>query len=115
MVDGVRIHRTIGRESENVSRTQAEGFITKARSDAKEGRLSLAKGRKLHLTFAADADLYLNRLKEIGFKDYVNNEQHLRLHLTSPLKKASLTGFHATAKHIAAKAVSPSSETMRTI
>ena len=32
-----------------------------------------------------------------------------------PLKKASLTGFHATAKHIAAKAVSPSSETMRTI
>ena len=27
----------------------------------------------------------------------------------SPLKKASLTGFHATAKHIAAKAVSPPS------
>ena len=32
--------------------------------------------------------------------------------LSSPLKKASLTGFHATAKHIAAKAVSPSSETL---
>ena len=32
----------------------------------------------------------------------------------SPLKKALLTGFHPTAKHIAAKAVSPSSETMRT-
>ena len=38
-----------------------------------------------------------------------------RVCLNSPLKKASLTGFHATAKHIAAKAVSPSSETMRTI
>ena len=37
------------------------------------------------------------------------------VNLSSPLKKASLTGFHATAKHIAAKAVSPSSETMRTI
>ena len=35
--------------------------------------------------------------------------------VNSPLKKASLTGFHATAKHIAAKAVSLSSETMRTI
>ena len=35
--------------------------------------------------------------------------------LNSPLKKASLTGFHATTKPIAAKAVSPSSETMRTI
>ncbi len=34
--------------------------------------------------------------------------------LNSPLKKSSLTGFHATTKHIAAKAVSPSSETMRT-
>ena len=32
----------------------------------------------------------------------------------SPLKKAPLTEFHAAAKHIAAKAVSPSSETMRT-
>ena len=35
--------------------------------------------------------------------------------VNSPLKKALLTGFHSTAKHIAAKAVSPSSETMRTI
>ena len=34
--------------------------------------------------------------------------------LISPLKKASLTGFHATTKHNAAKSVSPSSETMRT-
>jgi len=33
----------------------------------------------------------------------------------SPLKKAPLTGFHAMAKHTAAKAVSPFSETMRTI
>ena len=37
-----------------------------------------------------------------------------RAALNSPLKKSSLTGFHATTKHIAAKAVSPSSETMRT-
>ena len=35
--------------------------------------------------------------------------------LNSPLKKAPLTGFHPTAKHTAAKAISPSSETMRTI
>jgi hypothetical protein len=35
--------------------------------------------------------------------------------LNSPLKKAPLTGFHPTAKHNVAKAVSPSSETMRTI
>ena len=34
---------------------------------------------------------------------------------SSPLKKALLTGFLSTAKHNATKAVSPSSETMRTI
>ena len=38
-----------------------------------------------------------------------------QMHLSSPLKKAPLTGFHPTAKHTAAKAISPSSETMRTI
>ena len=38
-----------------------------------------------------------------------------RLRYNSPLKKALLTGFHSTAKHNATKAVSPSSETMRTI
>src|SRR5262249_14501235 len=37
--------------------------------------------RKLHLTFAAAADIYLKKLKEIDGKDYVNNEQHIRLHL----------------------------------
>ena len=37
------------------------------------------------------------------------------MELNSPLKKALLTGFHSTAKHNATKAVSPSSETMRTI
>ena len=34
--------------------------------------------------------------------------------LNSPLKKAPIPGFQPTVKHIAAKAVSPSSETMRT-
>ena len=37
------------------------------------------------------------------------------IRFNSPLKKALLTGFHSTAKHNATKAVSPSSETMRTI
>jgi hypothetical protein len=47
MVDGLRIHRVIGRESDGTTRTQAEEFIDKARQDAKAGRLNLPKGRKL--------------------------------------------------------------------
>ena len=81
MVDGERIHRVIGRESEDTTRTQAEEFIAKARAEARDGRLSLPKGRKTHLSFAAAADTYLEKLKEISGKDYENNEQHLRLHL----------------------------------
>ena len=90
MVDGERIHRVIGRQSEGVTRTQGEEFIGKQRAEAREGRLSLPKGRKLHLTFAAAADLYLSKLKEIGGKDYVNNEQHLRLHLVPYFGKMRL-------------------------
>ena len=46
MADGHRIHRVIGRESEGVTRTRAEEFIEKVRSEAREGRLSLPPGRK---------------------------------------------------------------------
>ncbi len=81
MVDGQRIHRVIGRKSDGTTRTQCEDFIAKAHADAKEGRLNLPSGRKLHLTFAAAADSYLKKIEEIGTKDYVNNEQHIRLHL----------------------------------
>ena len=35
MVDGIRIHRVVGRESDGTTRTQAEDFINKARADAK--------------------------------------------------------------------------------
>jgi integrase len=81
MVDGLRIHRVIGKEKEGVTRTQAEEFIEQVRTDARSDRLSLPKRRKLQLTFAAAADLYLMKLRETDGRDYVNNEQHLRLHL----------------------------------
>ncbi len=81
MVDGERVHRVIGRASDGTTRTQAEDFIAKTRAEAKEGRLSLPKGRKVHLTFAKAAKLYLEREKEAGGKDLVSKERHLRLHL----------------------------------
>jgi len=81
MVDGKRIHRVIGKETDGVTRTQAEEFIEQVRTDARSDRLSLPKRRKLQLTFTAAADLYLKKLKEIDGKDYTNNEQHIRIHL----------------------------------
>jgi len=81
MIDGVRVHRVIGRASADVTRTQAEAFITKTQSDAREGRLSLPRGRKTALTFTKAAKLYLGAEKEVGAKDLVSKEGHLRLHL----------------------------------
>ena len=82
MADGERIHRVIGRQSERVTRTQAEQFIAKARSGATEGRLGLPQGRKLHLTFDAAAGIYLKKLREGSGKNIREKEWHLRLHLT---------------------------------
>ena len=81
MVDGQRIHRTIGRESEGTTRTQAEDFIAKVRAEAKERRLGLPKGRKLHLTFDSAASLYLKKLREGDGRNIREKEWHLRLHL----------------------------------
>ncbi len=81
MVDGERVHRVIGRDSDGTTRSQCEDFIAKTRAEAKEGRLSLPKGRKTPLTFSKAAQLYLEGEREVGAKDLVSKEGHLRLHL----------------------------------
>ena len=81
MVDGQRIHRVIGRESDGTTRTQAEEFIEKVRRDAREGRLNLPKGRKIALGFREAAARYLEKLAEEGGKALVMKRRRLRLHL----------------------------------
>ncbi len=81
MVDGQRIQRAIGKESEGVTRTQAEEFIAQARTHAREQRLSLPKGRKLAIGFSEAADEYIARLQSSDGKNMEKKEQHLRLHL----------------------------------
>lgn len=81
MVDGQRIHRVVGKESEGVTRIQAEELIAKLRTDARHGRLNLPKGRKLHLSFAEAAEKYLERLEEEGGKDLVTKKYRCKEHL----------------------------------
>lgn len=94
MVHGQRIHRVVGRESDGTTRTQAEEFIEKVRSDAKNDRLALPKGRKVALSFREAARRYLERLEEGGGKDLKMKRQRLELHLLPffgdmPLNKVS--------------------------
>jgi integrase len=81
MVDGNRIHRVVGRDSEGVTREQSERLIEKFRTEAREGRLDLPHGRKLHRSFAEAAEEYLTRLDETDGKDMANKRRHLRTHL----------------------------------
>src|SRR5438552_13778261 len=69
MVDGQRIHRVVGRESDGTTRTQAEEFIEKIRNDAKHDRLALPKGRKVALSFGESAKKYLEKLALEGGRD----------------------------------------------
>ena len=59
MVDGQRIHRVIGLETEGVTLTQAREFIAMARTTAREGRLNLPKRRNTPLLFTRSADEYI--------------------------------------------------------
>lgn len=90
MVDGQRIHRVVGRESEGVTREQAERLIEKLRTEAREGRLGLPKARKLHRSFAEAADEYLERMEQSGGKDLKNKRRHLRQRLIPALGRERL-------------------------
>jgi integrase len=82
MVDGKRIHRVIGKESEGVTREQAEQFIEQARTDARQERLNLPKNRKIALSFKEVAEGYLKRQEEEGGKDLVSKRQKIQQYLT---------------------------------
>ena len=94
MVDGQRIHRVIGRESEGTTRTHAEEFIQRVREDARQERLNLPNRRKIVLRFPDAAAKYLAKLAEEGGKDLVMKRRRLELHLVPffhdmPLSKIS--------------------------
>ncbi|WP_156818723.1 tyrosine-type recombinase/integrase [Sphingomonas sp. Mn802worker] len=81
MVDGERIHRTIGTHSGGVRRETCERELETLRTHAREERLNLPKGRKLHRSFAEAAESYLTRMQETGGKDLANKRRHLRNYL----------------------------------
>ncbi|GGD60911.1 tyrosine-type recombinase/integrase [Erythrobacter arachoides] len=98
MVDGQRIHRVIGRESENTTREQAERAIEHFRTKARENRLDLPSGRKVHRSFAEAADEYLTRIEPHSRhgRNLTRKRHHIRERLVPYFKAQrpdSLTDF----------------------
>ncbi len=87
MVDGLRIHRTIGKASEGVTRQQAEDAIAALRTYAREERLNLPKSRKTHRMFEEAATAYLERLEQGTGKNLKAKRHQLAKHLTPAFRR----------------------------
>ena len=81
MVDGQRIHRLVGKESDGTTRTQAEEFIEQLKHNAKTDRLNLPKGRKLTFSFKEAGIQYLQKQEQEGGKNLRVKRLQMRLHL----------------------------------
>ena len=90
MVEGQRIHRVIGLESGGVTRLNAEQYIEKTKTEAREGKLNLPKGRKTVLGFKQASIDYLGKLKEEGGKDIKGKVMRLYHNLIPFFKDKSL-------------------------
>ena len=91
MVDRQRIHRVIGRESEGVTRRQAEDFVTLARADARRGRLDLPEARKTPLGFGEAAWRYVDELEHEGGRNVAAKRRQLDQHLTPFFRQRPLS------------------------
>lgn len=112
MIDGQRIHRAIGKESEGVTRQHVEDAIEKLRTDARLGRLSLPSKRKTVLGFAEAVEEYLHRLTQTGGKDLHSKSYRFKLNLvpylkSTPLSKITTSDVDGYKQHRLAQGVKP--------
>lgn len=80
-INGQKVHRVIGKESEGASRQDAEAVIERLKTEAREHRLQLPKARKSAIFFKELSAQYLKRLRQINGKNTKRKEEQFRLHL----------------------------------
>lgn len=81
MVDGKRISRAMGMASAGMTRQQCEAALEVLRTRAREERLDLPKGRKLHRSFKDAAKEYVELQEASGGKNLPAKRRHLELAL----------------------------------
>ncbi len=96
MVDGQRVHRVIGKESDGVTRLQAEELVEKLKTDARHGRFNLPKGRKDALVFSEAVKLYLAKSEKEDGRDLKAKTYRLKLNMAPFFKDipiSKISGF----------------------
>lgn len=83
VLEGERIHRVVGYRRDGMNYRQARSFVEALRARAREGRLDMPKGRKLHRTLAEAVPDYLARLEagEGGSRNIARKRQQLQQHV----------------------------------
>jgi integrase len=79
--NGKRFHRNVGKDSQGITRLQAEEVFQKLMQDAKADRFNLPKGRKYEQSFQEMAKRYLERLQQTDGKNVDRKEQQLNAKL----------------------------------
>jgi integrase len=92
-VEGKRIHRAIGLEKEGVTKEYAEKILEKLKTDSRDERFGLPKGRKYHIAFKIAALDYQERLKLVNGKNMKRKEEQFRLHLMPFFGNTSITAI----------------------
>lgn len=105
MIDGVRVHRVVGRDHDGVGRAEAESYLEQARTEARHDRLNLPKGRKVAMTVAAATGIYLAAMAATGGRNMKSKREHIRLHIdpylgSMDLRKVSSFTLQKFRKHI---------------
>jgi integrase len=90
MVNTKRIHVLIGKESEGVTRYQAEQYIEQAKTESRAGRLNLPQDRKAALKFPDASAKYQVRLAREGGSNLSAKESHFRIHLDEFFKNKTI-------------------------
>lgn len=83
VLEGERIHRVVGYRRDGMNYRQARAVVETLRARAREGRLDMPKGRKLHRTLAEAVPDYLARLEagEGGSRNIARKRQQLQQHV----------------------------------
>lgn len=89
--NGKRFHRNVGKESQGITRQQAEDVFQKLMQDAKADRFNLPKGRKYEQSFQEVAKHYLERLSQTGGKNIDRKERQLDTKLIPFFKNQPLS------------------------
>ena len=111
-VDGKRMHRVVGNESEGITRTHAENTVEKLKNESRLGRLSLPKGRKLPMSFKSAAVQYLERLavedgNSLAIKTRQINQKLIPFFDMTPLENISSFQIEQFKSHCREQGLSP--------